>query len=129
MTDDSDIATFATARTININGLLWAGKWRSAVAEYQKLAEEVAAMGETLPGGLLDGSLPNGHATSTRIPEQPVAQLLPPGSVDRGDLSGDAMQNSAALVQCGMGAHAFGAPDSNGWRTCAHCGQVNVTPG
>lgn len=129
MTDDSDLATYATGRTIAINGLLWAGKWRSAVAEFQKLAEEVAAMGETLPGGLLDGSLPAGHAVSNRLPGMGGPQLLPPGSVDRGDTSADAAQNAAALAACRQGAHAYGMPDSRGWRECAHCGNVNITPG
>lgn len=128
MTDDSDVATYATARTISINALIWAGKWRSAVAEFQKLAEEIAGMGETLPGGLLDGSLPQGHAVSTRPPPDPnEPHLVPPGTLDTGDLSADAGQAAANMVQCRNGAHAYSAPDSNGWRTCAHCGNVSIT--
>lgn len=129
MTDDSDLATYATAQTIGINALIWAGKWRTAVQKFNELAEQLAGMGETLPGGLLDGTLPGGHAQSTRMPEPERPKLSPPGSIDAGDVSGDAAQNAAAMAACRQGAHAWAAADSNGWRTCAHCGNVNVTPG
>lgn len=127
MTDDSDLGDFFARETVRIGALIWAGKWRTALQQLAPLGEQLAALGETLPGGLLDGSLPQGHAVSTRLPPlDDGPKLLPPGSIDAGE---DAGQNAANMLSCSRGAHAYAPQDSNGWRTCVHCGNVNVTPG
>lgn len=39
------------------------------------------------------------------------------------------VSQAADLQMCARNVHSFGAPDpATGWRTCAACGQVNVSP-
>lgn len=48
---------------------------------------------------------------------QPVAPPAPPVKGQPADLQ-----------MCARNVHAYAAPDSNGWRTCQVCGNVNVAP-
>lgn len=48
------------------------------------------------------------------VPAQPTAPEL--------------ITHARNLEACGRGVHAYAAPDYRGWRTCAACGFVNISP-
>lgn len=89
-----------------------AGKLRTAAGIFNELAEELNIEAETTTGLLADDDL--------LVLDTPVAQPEPPTLAVKGQ--------PADLQMCARNVHAYGATDSNGWRTCSICGSVNVAP-
>ena len=86
------------------------GHLRRAAAIFAEIVEELNREAEETDGLLED-------EWSVPLPEPTQIVNVAPGGM-----------NTVDLQMCARGVHAFSPPDpATGWRTCAGCGQVNIT--
>lgn len=92
-----------------------AGKLRTAAGIFLELGNELNAEAEATDGLLADEGDTLVLDQPVRAPEPPTPTLAVKGQ-------------PSDLQMCARNVHAYGEPDSNGWRTCSICGSVNVAP-
>lgn len=95
-----------------------AGKLRTAAGIFNELASELNIEAESTDGLLADDDL---LVLDTPVQEPKAIPVMgqPPVTVHGQPVD---------LQMCARNVHAYGQPDSNGWRTCQVCGSVNVAP-
>lgn len=87
-----------------------AGHLRKAAGILNEVAEELNVEAEATDGLLAE--------------EEPVEWPVKPITQPELAVKGQPVD----MQMCARNVHSYGAPDSNGWRTCASCGNVNVAP-
>lgn len=100
-----------------------AGKLRTAAGIFNEVAEELNIEAESTDG-LMAEEEPGVGFLAAEDSSFPRAREMAAEAALTKPVQGTAMD----LQMCARNVHAYGAPDSNGWRTCSICGSVNVAP-
>jgi len=90
-----------------------AGHLRRAAGIFNEIADDLNSEAEDTTGLLAPGE--DDWSAPLPLFKAPVAAVKQAAPAD--------------LQMCARGVHSFGGPDPvSGWRTCASCGNVNITP-